>query len=202
MTSRKVPTRDRIKEAALELFGEQSYGTTTLQDIADRLGLTKAALYYYYKSKDDLLDDVSGPFLQDFERIVAEAEARPRTPPASEALLLALAGHLLGKRQMVMVLCFDRSVENHVVKRRTHDLLGRVAELLAGPDPDQERTVRGHAAIGAVLLPVLLQPDEVSSSENSGVEAIKAAASDALGLSALASARKNPRRSVRAQPPS
>lgn len=184
MPTRKIPTRERIKEAALELFGEQSYGATTLQDIADRLGLTKAALYYYYKSKDELLDDVSGAFLDGFERIVAEAEARSGTSPGSEALLLALAGHLLGKRPMVMVLCFDRSVENHPVKQRTHDLLARVANVLTGPDPDQERMVRGHAAIGAVLLPVLLRPDEVSSSDESAIEAIKAAASDALGLTA------------------
>lgn len=160
MPTRKASTRDRIKEAALDLFSAQSYGTTTLQDIADRLGLTKAALYYYFKTKDELLEEVSGPFLDGFEHIVVQAETQPGTAHTPRTLLLALAEHLVAKREMVMVLCFDRSVQAHPVKRRTHDLLNRVADLLTGPAPDQERTVRATAAIGAIILPVLRLPGE------------------------------------------
>ncbi|HZE38113.1 MAG TPA: helix-turn-helix domain-containing protein [Stackebrandtia sp.] len=47
-------TRERIKQVAMELFSEQGYDGTSLREIAERLGLTKAALYYHFKTKDDI----------------------------------------------------------------------------------------------------------------------------------------------------
>ncbi|MEV4604971.1 TetR/AcrR family transcriptional regulator [Amycolatopsis sp. NPDC049253] len=175
MPTSKVPTRDRIKAAALELFSTQSYGTTTLQDIADKLGLTKAALYYYFKTKDELLEEVSGPFLDGFELIVVREETRPRTSQTPETLLLAFVEHLLAKRELVMLLCFDRSVQGHPVKQRTHDLLDRVGDLLAGPAPDQERKIQASAAIGAVILPVLRLPEEAPSPQSAATTITNAA---------------------------
>src|ERR1700722_11630804 len=48
-------TRDRILDVALDLFIEQGFDGTSLRQIAERLGVTKAALYYYFESKDDIL---------------------------------------------------------------------------------------------------------------------------------------------------
>src|ERR1700744_2302399 len=48
-------TRERILEIALDLFSEQGYEKTSLRDIADRLGTTKAALYYHFERKEDIL---------------------------------------------------------------------------------------------------------------------------------------------------
>jgi AcrR family transcriptional regulator len=175
LPTRKVPTRDRINEAALELFGAQSYGTTTLQEIADKLGLTKAALYYYYKTKDELLEEVCGPFLDGFEHIVVHEENQPRTSKTPETLLHAVAEHFLAKRELVMLLCFDRSVEGHPVKQRTHNLLNRVEDLLAGPAPDQERKIRASAAYGAVILPVLQLPEDVPSLQSAATTITNAA---------------------------
>src|SRR5215469_16465337 len=47
-------TRERIQAIALELFAEQGYEKTSLREIAERLGVTKAALYYHFKSKEDI----------------------------------------------------------------------------------------------------------------------------------------------------
>ena len=54
MTARQ-DTRDRILDVARELFSEQGYEKTSLREIADRLGFTKAALYYHFQSKEQLL---------------------------------------------------------------------------------------------------------------------------------------------------
>jgi AcrR family transcriptional regulator len=55
-TSDPVPsTRDRILDAALDLFIDQGFDGTSLREIAERLGITKAALYYHFESKDDIL---------------------------------------------------------------------------------------------------------------------------------------------------
>lgn len=50
-----LPPVDRICEAALELFVEKGYRSTTIDEIARRGGLTKGAIYYYFKSKAELL---------------------------------------------------------------------------------------------------------------------------------------------------
>jgi AcrR family transcriptional regulator len=47
--------RDRILDVALELFIEQGYDKTSLREIAERLDVTKAALYYHFERKQDIL---------------------------------------------------------------------------------------------------------------------------------------------------
>src|ERR1700677_744425 len=49
------PTRERILDIALELFNEQGYDKTSLREIAEQLGFTKAALYYHFERKEDIL---------------------------------------------------------------------------------------------------------------------------------------------------
>jgi AcrR family transcriptional regulator len=48
-------TRERILDVALELFVEKGFDKTSLREIAERLGFTKAALYYHFASKEDIL---------------------------------------------------------------------------------------------------------------------------------------------------
>src|ERR1700734_357008 len=48
-------TRELILDIALELFADQGYDKTSLRDIAERLGTTKAALYYHFERKQDIL---------------------------------------------------------------------------------------------------------------------------------------------------
>lgn len=50
-----APTRDRIMEAAIDLFTEQGFDKTSLREVAERVGVTKAALYYHFQSKEELL---------------------------------------------------------------------------------------------------------------------------------------------------
>jgi AcrR family transcriptional regulator len=48
-------TRQRILDVALDLFVEQGYEKTSLREIAERVGVTKAALYYHFQSKEDIV---------------------------------------------------------------------------------------------------------------------------------------------------
>src|ERR1700730_13314210 len=50
-----VNTRERILDVALDLFTEQGFDGTSLRQIAERLDVTKAALYYHFESQDDIL---------------------------------------------------------------------------------------------------------------------------------------------------
>ncbi|WUO22787.1 TetR/AcrR family transcriptional regulator [Streptomyces sp. NBC_00287] len=64
---RRGNTRQRIQDVALELFAEQGYEKTSLREIAERLDVTKAALYYHFKTKEEILvsiyDDLTQPIL-------------------------------------------------------------------------------------------------------------------------------------------
>src|SRR6185436_11991752 len=51
----RTDTRSRVQKVALELFAEQGYEKTSLREIAERLGVTKAALYYHFKSKEEIV---------------------------------------------------------------------------------------------------------------------------------------------------
>lgn len=55
-------TRERILDVAATLFITQGYDGTSLREIADEMGFTKAALYYHFPSKEDLLRALIEPF--------------------------------------------------------------------------------------------------------------------------------------------
>ena len=73
-------TKERILESALELFAQNGYLGTSMNDIAGQLGFTKAALYKHYGSKQEILDKIVERMNQmDYER--AEEYAMPETEP-------------------------------------------------------------------------------------------------------------------------
>src|ERR1700687_3506903 len=47
--------REAVLKTAAELFLEKSYGRTSLNDVAERLNITKPALYHYFDNKEDIL---------------------------------------------------------------------------------------------------------------------------------------------------
>ena len=73
-------TRERILETALELFAQNGYLGTSMNDIARQLGFTKAALYKHYTSKQEILDKIVERMNKmDYER--AENYEMPETEP-------------------------------------------------------------------------------------------------------------------------
>ena len=73
-------TRSRLRELALQLFAEQGYEKTSLREIAERLGVTKAALYYYFKSKEDIVRSLVEDYMADIDDLIAWGKDQPRTP--------------------------------------------------------------------------------------------------------------------------
>jgi AcrR family transcriptional regulator len=70
---RNTNTRGEIRAVALELFAENGVEQTSLRQIAERLDITKAALYYHFPSKDDLLAELAQPMIEDLEAFVTGA---------------------------------------------------------------------------------------------------------------------------------
>ena len=57
MESKEKNTKEKILEEALKLFAQSGYMGTSMNDIASKLGVTKAALYKHYKSKQEIFRD-------------------------------------------------------------------------------------------------------------------------------------------------
>ena len=78
-----APIPEKLMHASVELFAEYGYAQTSVQQIVDAAGVTKGALYHYFKSKDDLLFDIYDRILslqrEHLDEIVARGEGPERT---------------------------------------------------------------------------------------------------------------------------
>jgi AcrR family transcriptional regulator len=84
---RRGDTRARIQQVALELFAEQGYERTSLREVAERLGVTKAALYYHFKSKEDIVRSFTEDYFCRIDELIAWGRERPSSPPAAREVL-------------------------------------------------------------------------------------------------------------------
>src|ERR1700754_988811 len=83
-------TKERILEAARELFAERGYAGTSIRDIAERLEMTKAALYYHFPGKQDVLAALVEPWLLEIDALAEWAE-RHQPVDRQEALRRTVA---------------------------------------------------------------------------------------------------------------
>jgi AcrR family transcriptional regulator len=87
---RRTETRARIHDVALEVFAEHGYERTTMQQIADRLRITRPALYFHYRSKEDILASIHDALAHSVDDLIGWASAQPRTRATRQELLRRL----------------------------------------------------------------------------------------------------------------
>lgn len=138
-------TRQRMLSAAQALFSRQGYAGTSMADLAKELRLSKAALYYHFPSKEEILAALLDGPLDDYEEL-AEKAATGATSPAD--LLCALIDMTADAEVVLTMLRNDPSIGSAM--KRTYNLLqqptDKIMRGLAGPDPQPEDLVRAHAA--------------------------------------------------------
>ncbi|CAK7288379.1 TetR/AcrR family transcriptional regulator [Streptomyces sp. NEAU-sy36] len=76
---RRGNTRQRIQDVALELFAEQGYEKTSLREIAERLDVTKAALYYHFKTKEEIIVSLFEDLTQPIQDLIEWGRDQPHT---------------------------------------------------------------------------------------------------------------------------
>lgn len=175
----REPLAGRILPTALTLFGEHGYHGTSMQRIADALGVTLAAFYYHYASKQDLLRAVSEPLVAAFEEL---ADRAGREPLDDRAVLAGYLDVLLAHERVLRFVANDPAVQADadvgVRMRRASD---RITGTLATRTPGADRQVRAACALGAISAGVV---QGGSSSDKRPL--ILAAAQAALGSSLAA----------------
>jgi AcrR family transcriptional regulator len=80
-TRRAANREGEILAAAVDIFYDRGYATTSVEDVASAVGILKGSLYYYIDSKDDLLFRIVDAVHQDVQQIVDEVAARTDEPP-------------------------------------------------------------------------------------------------------------------------
>jgi AcrR family transcriptional regulator len=126
-------TRARLLDTALELFCHRSFAGTSLQMIADQLGITKAAVYHHFKTRDEILAAVIRPAVEDVAAVIAEASAQ-RTPTArAERMLSGWVDMTIRHRSLIALLQVDPAVKPLLKDQENASiLLEQPCDLLAG----------------------------------------------------------------------
>ncbi len=122
-------TRERIKAVALELFTEQGYEKTSLREIAERLNVTKAALYYHFKSKDDIVASFVEDRLDRMDALTTWAESQPATLATRRALISRYADTMFAGEQPSVMRFFEQNQTALKSLAAGQQMRGRMMEL-------------------------------------------------------------------------
>jgi AcrR family transcriptional regulator len=182
MAQRRSDTRERIQEVALELFGERGYDDTSMREIAERLGLTKAALYYHFKTKEEILGTVMADLAAEIDELSAWVHAQPLSASRRDEALLRLVPLVRGRwRPLARVLSENRAALRRLeADGRLHER-GRALFSLFDRGGDVEARLRARLAVTAVIMGIVESPAELGVSEPELQDAAVAVARDLLG---------------------
>lgn len=151
----RASRRDDLSAAALELFVERGYEGTSVADLAQVTGLSKAAFVYHFVSKEDLLFELAVPLLDDLDRILRDHE---RVPLAERDLRAALGDYLATlqrHRDVARWIDGDKSILNHPHLGLRLDANNRRAHrLLVGPRPTARARAQASAVLGMLWRPI------------------------------------------------
>ena len=153
MSPRHTDTRQRALDVALELFTEQGYEKTSLREIADRLGIKKASLYYHFPSKEALLAGIMDNLLAPVDELVAWSQTQPRTAETRQEVVRRIAAAVRGPwsrwfqfAQANEPTLRDHQKEGEQMRRRLLGLFTAVVD----PDAEPRQQVRSLLALVAV----------------------------------------------------
>src|SRR4051812_12212003 len=102
MAGRRTDTRERIQRVAMELFTERGYDKTTLQEVAERLEITRPALYYHFRTKEEILSSIADGFIASLDELAEWARAQPDTFEARQEILRRISELLEDKWRPLM----------------------------------------------------------------------------------------------------
>jgi AcrR family transcriptional regulator len=157
-----APMRERIIDVALDLFARQGYGGTSLRNIAERLGVSKAAIYYHFHTKDDIARVVADRALDARGNMTDRLVVAGTDPQAWQRALVQVIDIALSNRQLLFVL--ERNEDMfHAIFANDPGIIGRMSRLDAEADQlfgsetvDPETRVWLGCTLGAILGPLVM----------------------------------------------
>ena len=146
-----------------------STGTASAKrEVAERLGVTKAALYYHFKSKEEIIASIAGDRVAALEDLVAWARRQPRTLVVRAELLRRYRDELFQGRRREVMRFFERNqtvVKKLPAAERMRDLMSEMADLLADPDATPKQRLKASLALFALHAAVFVLGETAVSDE-------------------------------------
>jgi AcrR family transcriptional regulator len=144
-------TRQRLIDVAVDLFTRHSFAGTSLQMIADEMGFTKAAIYYHFRTREELLAAVVEPIFEQLTGIIAAAEVHRRANARADYVLCGYAELAVANRALVSVLACDPSVTTLLRDQpQWASLINRQLALLAGDEPEPGGLIKATVALAGL----------------------------------------------------
>ena len=146
-------TRQRIQQVAVELFSEHGYEATSLREIAERLGVTKAALYYHFKTKDEIIESLFADQAERLEGLIAWADGQPRTLETREEFVRRYWDLLEQGEYHKVMRFFERnqsSMQQHKAGAQMRERMMRIVALMTEPGAPLATQLRRSMAIFAM----------------------------------------------------
>ncbi|MCB5909157.1 TetR/AcrR family transcriptional regulator [Streptomyces pinistramenti] len=128
-------TRADILRVALQLFTEKGFEATSIRDISEALGLTKSALYYHFRNKDEIMASLMAERRADLDALVDWINTQPRTPDLPQrAALRWMAGTTTEHLQAMRLAQANQPVMRRLAGdgKDVRSAFGAVVDLLAG----------------------------------------------------------------------
>ncbi len=148
----RTDTCARIQQIAVELFSEHGYEGTSLREIAERLGVTKAALYYHFKSKEDIILSLVEDYQAEMDALIGWAGEHPGNT-ATRREILTRYMHIVAERSQVFRMMHQNQAALNTMASALRTLKSApllLADQLAGPDASLSDRARAIMALGAM----------------------------------------------------
>jgi AcrR family transcriptional regulator len=157
--------QSRIIGAALELFAHNGVGGTSLQMIADRIGVTKAAVYHQYNTKDEIILAAAKEELGRLEAVVDAAEAEPSRSRARKALVKGIVDLAVAHRRTMSTILIDPVIVRFFTEHQSfRQVMDRMTRVLMGDEIGHQARISAAmltAAIsGTVMHPLVAGLDD------------------------------------------
>lgn len=154
MTGRPGNTRERIVDVAMRMFVEQGYDGSSLREIAEAIDVTKAALYYHFRTKEDIVAEAFDAHAHRVQDLVEWLESVDPGDARDDELLTRLEALFAGESGLVMRF---GQVNQAVMAReefgaRHREAMGSLIDGLTRGENGVEGRLRSVLAFAAIVL--------------------------------------------------
>jgi AcrR family transcriptional regulator len=152
--------RERILDTALKLFNEQGYDKTSLREVAEQIGVTKAALYYHFEKKEDILLGLHLRLHELAWKPLSQLEENEAPAAVWPALLDEFIDQVVQNRDLFLLhqrnrSAFERLAGNEQHEAENADIEEQFRRALSNPKIPLALRVRMACAFGAVLVALM-----------------------------------------------
>ncbi|KJK37012.1 TetR family transcriptional regulator [Streptomyces variegatus] len=157
---RRGNTRRRIQDVALGLFAEHGYEKTSLREIAEHLEVTKAALYYHFKTKEEILVSIFEDLTQPIEDLIEWGRQQPHTLETKQEIVRRYADTLAQAAPLFRFMHENQAtVRDLRIGDSFKERIRSLRDIIIDPDADMADQVRCVSALFTLHAGMFLMQD-------------------------------------------